>query len=200
MSGLIITLILFVILAGATALLTLGGLWRALVTFFNVLVAACIATAWYETLAGFLDRYLASYTYLLDFLSIWLIFTVVVSLLRAATDWLVPHAIAFPKLVDLIGGGIVSFVTAWVLMSFTAASLHTAPVPRDVIQPTPEARMFLGFSPDRKWLAWVRNSSLSGPFSRGTPHIFDEKGDFILRYADRRLKLEQSEGLRVSAK
>jgi hypothetical protein len=200
MSGLIITLILFVILAGATALLTLGGLWRALVTFFNVLVAACIATAWYETLAGFLDRYLASYTYLLDFLSIWLIFTVVVSLLRAATDWLVPHAIAFPKLVDLIGGGIVSFVTAWVLMSFTAASLHTAPVPRDVIQPTPEARMFLGLSPDRKWLAWVRNSSLSGPFSRGTPHIFDEKGDFILRYADRRLKLEQSEGLRVSAK
>jgi hypothetical protein len=200
MSGLIITLILFVILAGATVLLTLGGLWRALVTFFNVLVAACIATAWYETLAGFLDRYLASYTYLLDFLSIWLIFTVVVSLLRAATDWLVPHAIAFPKLVDLIGGGIVSFVTAWVLMSFTAASLHTAPVPRDVIQPTPEARMFLGLSPDRKWLAWVRNSSLSGPFSRGTPHIFDEKGDFILRYADRRLKLEQSEGLRVSAK
>jgi hypothetical protein len=200
MSGLIVTLILFVILAGATALLTLGGLWRALVTFFNVLVAACIATAWYETLAGFLDRYLASYTYLLDFLSIWLIFTVVVSLLRAATDWLVPHAIAFPKLVDLIGGGIVSFVTAWVLMSFTAASLHTAPVPRDVIQPTPEARMFLGLSPDRKWLAWVRNSSLSGPFSRGTPHIFDEKGDFILRYADRRLKLEQSEGLRVSAK
>jgi hypothetical protein len=60
--------------------------------------------------------------------------------------------------------------------------------------------MFLGLSPDRKWLAWVRNSSLSGPFSRGTPHIFDEKGDFILRYADRRLKLEQSEGLRVSAK
>jgi hypothetical protein len=200
MSGLILSLILFVILAGATALLTLGGLWRALVTFFNVLVAACIATAWYETLAGFLDRYLASFTYLLDFLSIWFIFIVVFSLLRAATDWLAPHAIAFPKLVDRFGGGLVSFIVAWVLMSFTAASLHTAPVTRGAIQPTPETRMFLGFAPDRAWLAWVRNSSLSGPFSRGAPHVFDEKGDFILRYADRRLKLEQSEGLRVSAK
>lgn len=200
MSGLILSLLLLVILAVATALLTLGGLWRALVAFFNVLTAACIATAWYETLAGFLDKYLASYTYLLDFLAIWLIFTVVFSLLRAATDRFAPHKVQFPQLVDWIGGGVVSFLTAWVLVAFTAASLHTAPVPRDVIQPTPETKMFFGLAPDRKWLAWVRNSSLSGPFSRGEPHVFDKDGDFILRYADRRLKLEQSEGLRVSAK
>jgi Colicin V production protein len=200
MSGLIISLALLLILVAATALLTLGGLWRALVTFFNVLTAACIATAWYETLAGFLDKYLASYTYLLDFLSLWLIFTVVFSLLRAATDRFAPHKVEFPQLVDWIGGGVVSFLAAWVLVAFTAASLHTAPVPRDVIQSTPEAKMFFGLAPDRKWLAWVRNSSLSGPFSRGEPHVFDKDGDFILRYADRRLKLEQSQGLRVSAK
>lgn len=200
MSSLILSLVLFAILAIATGMLVLGGFWRALVTFFNVLVAASVATAWYETLANFLERFLADYTYLLDFLSIWLIFAVVVSLLRAATDWLSPNKVEFPKLVEWIGGGFTSFLTAWVLMAFTAASLHTAPVPRDVIQPTPDARMFLGLAPDRKWLAWVRNGSLSGPFSRGEKHVFDEQADFILRYADRRLKLEQSEGLRVSAK
>lgn len=200
MSGLILGLVLFAMLGVATGMLVLGGFWRALVMFFNVLVAACIATAWYETLAGFLDRWLSSYTYLLDFVSIWLIFLVVVSLLRAATDWLSPNRIEFPKLVEWIGGGIASFLTAWVLTAFTAASLHTAPVSRDVIQPTPEARMLFGLAPDRKWLSWVRASSLAGPFSRGTPHVFDERGDFILRYADRRLQLERSEGLRVPAK
>lgn len=200
MSGLILNLVLFVMLAAATALLTMGGLWRALLAFFNVLVAACIATSWYEMLAGMLDKHLASYTYFLDFLSIWLLFIAIVSILRATTDWLVPHKVEFPQLVDWIGGGVVAFLTAWVLMAFTAASLHTAPVPRDVIQPSPEAKMFFGLAPDRKWLSWVRNASLSGPFSRGEPHVFDKDADFILRYADRRLKLQQSEGLRVSAK
>jgi hypothetical protein len=200
MSSLILSFVLFAILAIVTGMLMLGGFWRALVMFFNVLVAASIATAWYETLADFLERFLAGYTYLLDFLSIWLLFAVVVTLLRMATDWLSPNKVEFPKLVEWIGGGIASFLTAWVLMAFTAASLHTAPVPRDVIQPTPESRMFLGLAPDRKWLSWVRSGSVSGPFSRGKANIFDENADFILRYADRRLKLEQAEGLRVSAK
>lgn len=199
MSGLVLNLILFLILAIVGGLLAIGGFWRALVMFFNVLVAACVATAWYETLAGFLERFLAGYTYLLDFLSIWLIFGVVVALLRAATDWLSPTRIEFPKLVEWIGLGLVSFMTGWVMMAFTAASLHTAPLPRSQIQPTPQAKMFLGLAPDRSWLAWVRNSSLSGPFSRGEPHVFDKDGDFILRYADRRLKLEQLKGLSVTA-
>jgi hypothetical protein len=200
MSGLGLTLVLFLILALATTLLVLGGFWRAMLAFFNVLVAACIATAWYETLAAFLDRHLASYTYLLDFLSMWLIFILVASLLRAGTDRMSPNKVEFPLLVERIGVGVASFLTAWVLMAFTAASLHTAPLSRNAIQPTPGAKMFFGFAPDRAWLAWVRNSSLTGPFSRGEPNIFDKEGDFILRYADRRLKLEQAEGLRVPAK
>jgi hypothetical protein len=74
-----------------------------------------------------------------------------------------------------------------------------APVPRDLVQPTPAARLFLGLAPDRKWLSWVRGSSRSGPFSR-PEHAFDKEADFILRYADRRLKLEGEEGLRTAAK
>jgi hypothetical protein len=59
-------------------------------------------------------------------------------------------------------------------------------VTRDEVQPTPETRMFFGLSPDRKWLGWVRGSSLTGPFSRGPDLVFDKQADFILRYADRR--------------
>ena len=92
-------------------------------------------------------------------------------------------------------------ITAWVMVCFAAASLHTAAVPRALVQPTPESRMFFGFAPDRKWLNWVRFATQSGPFAypEESAIVFDKDGDFILRYADRRLKLEQSEGLRVNA-
>ena len=191
----IITALLLVVLVSVTALLVLQGLWRSLLAFFNVLAAASIATAWFAPLATLLDRYLPSYTYLLDFLSAWLLFCVVLAILRAATDFLAPTRIEFPPLVDRIGAGIPAFLAGWIVMAFTAATLHTAPVPRDFVQPTPEARMFLGLAPDRKWLSWVRNASKSGPFSRAA---FDPDADFILRYADRRLKLESEQTLRVA--
>jgi hypothetical protein len=194
-----ITLGLLVVLAAVTGMLVREGLWRSLVMFFNVLVAATLATGWYQALAGLLEKYLAEFTYLLDFLCIWLIFCAVLALAREATDRMSRRAVVFPPLVERIGGGIVALATGWLVMAFTAATLHTAPVPRDVIQPTPEARMFLGLSPDRKWLSWVRGSSAKGPFSRPVA-AFDAEADLILRYADRRLMLEQAEGLRVPAK
>jgi len=195
----ITTLVLLAILAVVTGMLVREGLWRSLLMFFNVLAAAAIATAWYAPLANFLEGHLASYTYLLDFLAIWLIFCVVLALMREATDRLSPNKVEFPQLVERIGVGLPAFLTGWIMMAFTAATLHTAPVPRNLVQPTPEARMFLWFAPDRKWLAWVRGSSLKGPFSR-PDHAFDKNADFILRYADRRLKLEGEQGLRAAAK
>jgi hypothetical protein len=194
-----ITLALLAILAAVTGMLVREGLWRALLMFFNVLAAATVATAWHAPLAGFLEGHLAEYTYLLDFLSIWAIFCIVLAAAREATDRLAPTKVEFPRLVERIGVGIPAFLTGWIMMAFTAATLHTAPVPRDLVQPTPEARMFLGLAPDRKWLSWVRGSSKWGPFSRPVT-AFDEKADFILRHADRRLKLEGEEGLRAAAK
>lgn len=197
MIGTLLTIFLLVVLAAVTALLVMQGLWRSLLAFFNVLTAASVATAWFAPLATFLDRYLPSYTYLLDFLSAWLIFCLVLVILRAATDSLAPTRVEFSPLVERICVGIPAFLAGWVVMAFTAATLHTAPVPRDFIQPTPEARMFLGLAPDRKWLSWVRGASKAGPFSRPA---FDPDADFIFRYADRRLKLEAEQTLRVSAK
>jgi len=185
------TLVLLAILAAVIGMLVRAGLWRAMLMFLNVLVAATVATAWFAPLAQFLESKLGRSGELLDFLSIWLIFCAVLAILREATDRLAPTKVEFPLLVERIGVGIAAFMTAWVMVAFTAATLHTAPVPRDDIQPTPEARMFLGLAPDRKWLGWVRGSSKTGPFSRGMngqrPDLmFDRNADFILRYADRR--------------
>ena len=91
---------------------------------------------------------------------------------------------------------VVAAATAWIVVCFTAATLHTAAVPRDVIQATPESRMFFGLAPDRCWLQWVRGSTLKGPFSR-PDHAFDKDADFIVRYATRRKQLEAEPELRV---
>ena len=191
----IITLVLLAILAAVIGMLVREGLWRAVLMFFNVLMAASVATAWFGPLANLLEGYLANYGYLLDFLSIWLIFCAVLAILREATDRLAPTRVEFPLLVERIGVGIAAFMTGWVMVAFTAATLHTAPVPRDFVQPTPEARMFLGLAPDHKWLGWIRGSSRTGPFSRGLDgkrpdRMFDRQADFILRYADRRKEVE----------
>jgi hypothetical protein len=182
----ILSLVLFAILAAVTGMLVREGLWRSTLMFFNVLTAATVATAWFSPLATVLEEQIKGYARLVDFLSIWLIFCAVLALLRELTDRMSPTSLVFPPLVERIGGGLMAFLTGWIMMAFTAATLHTAPVTRDDVQPTPEARMFFGLAPDRKWLGWVRGSSLTGPFSRGPDLVFDKEADFILRYADRR--------------
>ena len=193
----IVNILLLVVFLAVTALLARDGLWSGLVMLPSVLLAASLATAWFETLAAVLEKILPSYTYLLDFLSIWTIFCVVLLVLREVTDRVSRTRVKYRRPLEMVGSVLVAAVVGWVMVAFTAASLHTAAVPRDLVQPTPDSRMFFGLSPDRKWLSWVRNASRSGPFSN-VAHAFDKDADFILRYANRRQKLEAEKSLRVS--
>ena len=197
----IVNLLLILVFLAIALVLAREGLWSGLVMLLNIVAAATFATAWFERLAGFLDAKLPSYTYLIDFLCLWGIFAVVLLVMRLITDRVSTTKVKFLRQVEIVGGPLVAVITAWVMVCFAAASLHTAAVPRALVQPTPESRMFFGFAPDRKWLAWVRFATQSGPFAypEESAIVFDKDGDFILRYADRRLKLEQSEGLRVNA-
>ena len=197
----IVNLLLILVFLAIALVLAREGLWSGLVMLLNIIAAATFATAWFERLAGFLDAKLPSYTYLIDFLCLWGIFAVVLLVMRLITDRVSTTKVKFLRQVEIVGGPLVAVITAWVMVCFAAASLHTAAVPRALVQPTPESRMFFGFAPDRKWLAWVRFATQSGPFAypEESAIVFDKDGDFILRYADRRLKLEQSEGLRVNA-
>lgn len=173
------------------------GLWSSAVTLLNVLAAASFATAWYETAVSFLiARGLGSYDYLLDFLCLWGLFALLLLILREVSDRVSRTRVRFRKPVEMFGAPVIAAAAAWIVVCFTAATLHTAAVPRDLVQPTPESRMFFGLSPDRRWLQWVRGSSLHGPFAR-PDHAFDEQADFIVRYATRRKLLEAEPELRV---
>ena len=173
------------------------GLWSTAIMFLNILAAATFATAWYETLVAFLlKRGLSSYDYLLDFLCLWGLFAVILLVLRETSDRVSRTKVRFRKPVEMFGCPLVAAAAAWVVVCFTAASLHTTALPRDVIQATPEARMFFGLAPDRRWLQWVRGSTLRGPFAR-KEHAFDAEADFVVRYATRRKQLEAEQELRV---
>jgi hypothetical protein len=184
------------------------GLVGAAVMLLNVLLSATAATAWYEWLVGLAAKWFPSYDYLLDFTCLWGLFCVLLLVMREATDRVSRTRIKVRRPVELAAAPLVAALAAWVMVCFTAASLHTAAVPRDFVQRTPETRMFFGLAPDRRWLQWVRGATLSGPFAaapakaeaaRADP-AFDRHADFILRYAARRQTLESQPALRVQPK
>jgi hypothetical protein len=196
-------LILLAVFVVVTFALWREGVWSALVLLLEVLAAATLATAWFERVAAMLEESLPSFAYLLDFISLWGLFALTLLVLRELTDRIGRTKIVLRRPVELFGGPLVAALVGWVMTCFTAASLHVAPLTRDFVQPTPEARMLFGLAPDRKWLAWVRGSTLRGPFAVAD-HGFDtgtlgdgQDADFIIRYADRRKYLEGEPSLRV---
>ena len=195
----IISLILLGVFIAVAFAIWREGPWSGLIMLLNLLLAASLATAWYPFVAALIEPRAKSYTYLIDFVVLQGLFCLLLLVFRELTDRVSRTRVRFRKPVELVAGPLVALITAWVMVCFTAASLHTAPLPRDFIQPTPESRMFFGLAPDRRWLAWVRGSSLNGPFA--TPaKAFDPEADFILRYASRRSSLEQEPALRVQPK
>ena len=184
------TILLLVMFLAVTGLVVRELLWGGMLRFFNVLVAATMATAWYEPLAAlgdpFVNRIVSPFGQFFDAAAAWALFVVILVVLRIIT-WLVSRTrVPFPPLLDWGGGAVMALLTAWVVVGFTAMTFHMAPLSREAVQPTPDAKMFLGFAPDRKWLAWVRGSSINGPFAAGGDRVFDKDADFVLRYGDRR--------------
>lgn len=204
----IINAILLVVFVAVTFALWREGLVGAIVMLLNVLLAATAATAWYEWLVRLALRWLPSYDYLLDFVCLWGLFCVLLLVLREITDRVSRNRVKMRKPVELALTPAVAALAAWVMVCFTAASLHTAAVPRDLVQATPESRMFFGLSPDRRWLQWVRGATLLGPFAAAPAEApspqsdpaFDRNADFIIRYAARRQTLEKLPALRVQPK
>jgi len=204
------TLLLLVVFFAVVAMLVREGLWSNAIMFFNVITAAMLATNYYETLANWIERkdWGRSFTFLLDFLSLWVIFSVVLVVLRLATDKISRVKVRFKLPVEWSGGIFFALWVAWLMVCFTAFSFHTAPLARNFLfgsfQPEPDSKMFFGLAPDRQWLAWMHTmsdyGSLAGNRPEGdkTTNVFDPNTDFILRYAARRKQYENLPDVRVN--
>jgi hypothetical protein len=195
---------------GVAAGLWFHGTWGNALVLPSLILAGIVATNFFEPVATLLDGLAPNATYLFDFLALWGIFIGAYALFRGLTDAFAENWIAFPFPVETAGRSILAIVNAWVMVCFTAFSLHLAPL--NSIRPlgaweAPMDPIFLGMSPDRQWAAFAHSRS-RGVLARGNfdPEAslqadqdadvqpFDAKGDFIYRYYQRRKNYTALEG------
>ena len=182
-------LFLLLILAGTAAGVWFQGLWSGVVTLVNLLLAMIIATSFFEPAANAIEGIgaAASYTYLLDFVVLWLLFGLTFGVLRAISDALSQKHVSFPLPVEMAGRSILALWSGWLMVCFVAFSLLMAPLNSPTplgAWSTPASRTFGPVSPDRLWLGFMYSRSRGA--LAGKP--FDPEANFLLRYRDRRAK------------
>jgi hypothetical protein len=180
------TIVLLLVFAICMAAVWFHGVWGATITLINTLLAAMIATNYFEGAAAAVadlggSPALAAHA---DFAMLWLIFFLSFAFLRIFSDLLTKHRVKFiNKWVEMAGRTIVAAWVAWVMVVFVSFSLLTLPASADAmgLQATPQSGAGL-LSPTRKWLGFVytrSRQSLSG-------NEFDPQADFLLRYRTQR--------------
>lgn len=207
-----LTLMLLAIFLACGIFLYREGMWGSAVMLINVVFAVMLASNYFEPLAAWLDRTMPDYTYLWDFLALWLLFALSLGILRLATDMISRYRVRFKKPVEIGGRLFFSLWIGWVMVGFTIMTLHTAPLPRDsfggAFQKTPTSGNFLGMAPGRQWLAFMQSRS-RGALSRSdeqanSPYdadkamrVFDPRSDFIIKYGARRENFAKTRGGRA---
>jgi hypothetical protein len=193
-----INMILTLVFFACAAMMWQGGLWSNAIIFFNAVTSALIASTLWEPVADWLQSKEPSYTYVWDFLSIWGVFTISMSILRWITDMLSSVKVKFKQPVHMAGGLFFAAWTGWVMVCFTTFSLHTAPLVRNffdgTFQANPTDKMLYGLAPDRHWLGFVQKESI-GALSGSSE--FDPRAEFILKYGERRARFDKEQTVRV---
>jgi hypothetical protein len=203
-------LILFLIFAITAAALWFHGTWSNCVTLINMTLAMMIATNYYEPICTALEGLDASFTYLLDFVVIWILFAVTFAILRLITDLLSTNRVKFILPVEMGLRSLTALWGGWLMVCFVGFTLHFAPLNSEspggalASKPTPH-----GLSPFAAWHSFMYYRSAyalsRGHFDNNFPdptgngvQPFDSKGDFFDKYHDRRVKYQQAEMMRVN--
>ena len=208
-----IFLFLFLILAITAAAIWFQGLWGAAVTLINLVIAMLLATNFFEPLADMIESVGGgSFTYLLDFLVLWILFALFFGILRGITDMLSKTRVKFDMPVEMVGRTLFALWCGWLMVCFTTFSLHMAPLgaerPMGAFA-TPTSGSFLGLAPDRLWLAFMQSRS-RGALARGNfsgqshpedqaanVEAFDPFSEFPFKYHHRRVKYAAEAEMRV---
>jgi hypothetical protein len=204
---------LFFIFLVTAVSLWFHGLWNTAITLINLVLAMLIATNFFEPLSTLIDGFAASYTYLIDFLVLWLLFAISFGFLRAFTDTLSKKAVKFNLPVEMAGRSILAIWCGYLMVCFVAFSMQMAPLndptPLGAWE-TPLSGSFLGMAPDRQWLGFMQSRSRGalarGNFSGATHpndqgmnvETFDPNSEFPIRYRQRRENYSKADALRVN--
>ncbi len=199
-------LLAVIVLFATLAMLMPQGMWTAAIALVNVTTAALLAMNFWEPVATWLEGTgptARRATYVIDFVTLWFLFAISLTLLRGVTDFISKYKVRFIRPLDVAGGAFFGLWTGWVLVCFLMMSLHTAPLAREFLFGgfQPEKRMVLGLAPDRQMLGFMQNISL-GAYTRSLAgdRAFDPKGEFLLKYAARRAEYSRVNSLLIPAK
>lgn len=209
--AMVLPLLMLVVMAACAGTLYVEGMWSNAVRLVNVLFAALLATNFWEPLSRWFEDMAPTFTFFLDFLSLWALFCLFLLVFRALTDTISRVRVRFLKIADRIGAGFFGAWIGYVMVCFTMFTLHTAPLAERFMGGgfvPGEGNFYLGLAPDLQWAGFVQKMSL-GPFSRGLGEdemarygttdderekgtaVFDRNGDFVPKFAARRRALEQ---------
>lgn len=190
----IISVILLVIVAAVAYFASNEGAWGAALIFLSVLFSGLLAMNFFEPLAAALDGSMGKHA---DFVALMGLFIVSVLLMRLFADYLAPTQIELPGLVYDIGRFGFGAAAGYITMAFMLTAVHTAPVPREFLDFTPERmNLFDVHAPDRAWLGFTQHVSEK---MMGSKVVFDGPKykmpgmsqpnawpSFTIRYAARR--------------
>ena len=117
----IINLALLLVFVVAAVAVFRVGLVQGGGIFLAVLLAATLATGWYEAFAAYLEKYLPDFAAFLDVAALWLLFAGLVILLAAPLGLIFRTRVAFAQPVELAGSIVLAILTGWTVAEFTAA-------------------------------------------------------------------------------
>lgn len=162
---------MFYAIAGIVFFATLAmmvqlGIWSNLITLLAIVIGGITAFGVHQPLVVMIDeRTDGSYTYLLDFFVLWLVFALVVGLLKLLAGRLSRNRVNFPDQVDNFGGAALAAFTGYVMLCFAMSTFHAAPLGYDLLSSAyeygdspdaAESAMSDKFAPMAPTIAWLR--------------------------------------------
>lgn len=203
----ILNILFIVIVVFIMGGLSREGLWSNTLTLFNTILAAIVATCFFEPVAQLLTSsvYPAA-VHAWDILAAGVLFGATYFVLRIITGQLSRYRVRFHPLADNIGGVVVGLWIGWTAICFICFMLHLAPLTRNFLDGSfdPEQKLFFGLAPDRRWLGFMQLQSNNGGLGRNVvdadgnvTSMFDPSGEFIVKYTSRRAWLHEQPSLLV---
>lgn len=187
-----------------------------MLNLINFFIASMVASSFFEPMADLLESFNSTFTYVVDYIAIWLLFVLTFIALRLATDFLTKYQLRMNIWAEYGLRTVLSLWLAGGFVCFTFFTFHLAPFPISKFVDSPTEQLF-GFGPDQKWMAFVQSRSrgalASGKNAAFLPEydlvghpddaklesrVFDPNAEFGTKYLDRRIKLSESKTLRVS--
>jgi uncharacterized membrane protein required for colicin V production len=194
--------IYLIILFAATAMMVREGLWSNSIALVNIITSGLIAFGCYAPVTVWIDEYTnGAYTYVLDFVVIWMLFVVSMVIFRGLTGALSRTRMRFKHPIDPIGGPAIGFLAAWVLATFVMATLHTAPMGKDafgggLVKPADVETASRITAPDAAWLRFVEKMTAPVALGNSSANQFKAKA-WVGIYESHRTQFEKADGIRV---